>query len=181
MAPSTSRQPPPGLREDVRQGSVAGPKEGGLGLPCVCGTVDRASWQCDRVVPPTQPSSCQTVESKRGVLPAQTPADVVPSCPPTPVPPLPLDPCFPTDFGIVLVCNNPLSLSYQKDLKNSNTQSVNTCPAHRHTAFHRPSTGVCVCTSTHIRNEKPILCSGPKPWEGVPSASLPSVPRSLVQ
>lgn len=95
-------------------------------------------------------------------LPAQTPLDVVPSCPPPPVPPLPLDPCFPTDFGIVLVCNNPLSLFYQKDLKYSNTQLVNTRPAHQHT----PSTDqaqvcVCVCTSTHI-NEKPVLMLGPQ-------------------
>lgn len=100
--------------------------------------------------PPAQLSFCQTAESKLGVLPAQTPPDVVPSCPPPPVPPLPLDPCFPTDFGIVLVCNNPLSLFYQKDLKYSNTQLVNTRPAHQHT----PSTDqaqvcVCVCAQVH--------------------------------
>lgn len=125
----------------MSQGSVAGPKEGGFLCPVFVGQWTQladsvAEQRAFRFtfMPQTQLSFCQTVESELGALSAQIPPVVVPSCPPPPpVSPLPLDPCFPTDFGIVLVCNNPLSLFYQTDLKNSNTQFVNTCPAHRYT------------------------------------------------
>lgn len=141
VAPSAFRQLPPGLREGMSQGSVAGPKEGGFLCPVFVGQWTQladsvAEQRAFRFtfMPQTQLSFCQTVESELGALSAQIPPVVVPSCPPPPpVSPLPLDPCFPTDFGIVLVCNNPLSLFYQTDLKNSNTQLVNTCPAHRYT------------------------------------------------
>lgn len=52
----------------------------------------------------------------------------------TPLPPL--DSCFPTDFDIVLMSNNPLSLFYQKDLKRTAAHISEHMPGTPTHAFH---------------------------------------------
>lgn len=111
MAPAT-RQLPPGLREEVRQESVAGPKEDGLSLPCVWGgwgwgggrqglhpansgrprAAEQRASSLTAMPPPQAEHLPYCTENKLGVLTVPRPLGL--SCL------LPLDSCVPTDSDI---------------------------------------------------------------------------------
>lgn len=64
---TATRQLPPGLREEVRQESVTGPKEDGLSLPCVWVGV---GWGADRGYIPL---TVEDPEQQSGGHPASPP------------------------------------------------------------------------------------------------------------